>query len=115
MANIIRNYEVSVWTLQDSFITVLKPYSDDLRNITQIEDPNLKLQDDGTEEFNFSIPMYIRVNGEKVENPIWMNVVNGTIIANLRKIKIIFNKHDPEKERVFEMVIVGVEERHDKD
>jgi len=28
---IVRDYEVSIWTLQDSFITVLKPFGVELK------------------------------------------------------------------------------------
>ena len=97
----IRNYEVSIWTLQDSFITVLK-YSD-LENKGQIQDGSLRLNIDGTEELSFKIPMYLwkevrssndeeKFIMQRYENPIWYNVKEGNIIANMRKIKVIFNK-----------------------
>ena len=44
----LRNYEVSVWTLQDSFITVLKP--DKLESKGQIENAKMHLVNDGTAE-----------------------------------------------------------------
>jgi len=53
----IRNYEVSIWTLQDGFISVLKYAT--LENKGQIQEPELKIVDDGTQEFTFKIPMYI--------------------------------------------------------
>jgi len=43
----IRSYEVSVWTLQDSFITVLK--WSDVEQQGRIENPKMKLNIDGTE------------------------------------------------------------------
>lgn len=86
----IRNYEVSIWTLQDDFITVLK--WSNLEQKGGIQNPKLTLSVDGTQEFTFSIPMYIH-NGEKlVENPIWYNTRNGNIAVAMRKIKVIFNK-----------------------
>jgi len=51
------------------------------------------LKDDGTEEFSFSIPMHIIEDNISHDNPIWHNVINGNIVENLRKIKIIFNKN----------------------
>ena len=58
----IRSYEVSLWTLQDEFITVLK--WSDVEQKGRIEEPTMTLNIDGTQNFEFSVPMYIRVNGE---------------------------------------------------
>jgi len=66
----------------------------------------MRLNIDGTEEFSFSIPMYIYIFEEKdryktnvkesrmikKENPIWYNTRNGNLMENLRKLKVIFNK-----------------------
>lgn len=86
----IRSYEVSVWTLQDEFISVLK--WSNVENKGTIQDPKMILSDDGTQNFTFSIPMYIYENGILTENPIWYNTRNGNLMVNLRKIKVIFNK-----------------------
>ena len=86
----IRSYEVSLWTLQDSFITVLK--WSDVEQKGRIEHPKMILDVDGTQEFTCSIPMYYRRDGILVENPNWYNTRNGNLIAGLRKIKVIFNK-----------------------
>ena len=120
----IRNYEVSVWTLQDSFITVLKP--DKLESKGQIENAKMHLVNDGTAELSFTIPMYLGHTENTYwydetneaaptrENPLWQNTVNGVILAGMRKIKVIFNKQT-EDEAVFEFVITKVTERHAKD
>ena len=105
----IRPYELSLWTLQDSFITVLKPIG--VSNKGQIETPTALIKNDGTQELNFSIPMYYRENGVKVENPIWYNVQNGALMVNLRKLKLIFNKGESGEE-IFEFVINKVTETH---
>ena len=96
----IRNYEISVWTLQDTFISVLK-YAN-LENKGQIQDGKAKFCVDGTQELSFTIPMYLHSNEvnprwwntskDLLTNPIWENVINGNIIADLRKIKLIINK-----------------------
>ena len=106
----IRNYEVSIWTLQDSFITVLKPFN--LEHKGTIQDGKVILQDDGENKISFSLPMYIRENGQFVENPLWYNRINGNLIANLRKLKVIFNKKT-EDEEIFEFIITKVTEKHD--
>ena len=113
----LRPYEISLWTLQDSFITVLK--SADVSGRGQIETPKSLIKDDGTQELSFSIPMYYRNEmGELIENPIWYNVINGSLIVNLRKLKLIFNKGEkgqngsPKKEEVFEFIITKVSETH---
>jgi len=52
------------------------------------------LKDDGENTFSFKIPMYL-VSDESndfIENPIWYNFINGNLISNLRKVKVIFNK-----------------------
>ena len=105
----IRSYEVSIWTLQDDFIAVLKP--SDLENKGQIEEGIARMNVDGTRELNFRIPMYIEPG---VENPAWYNVRKGFIIANMRKIKVIFNKNT-EDEYVLEFLITNVEETHEND
>lgn len=107
---IIRNYEVSIWTLQDSFITVLK--QSNLENMGKIQEPKITLKDDGENTFSFKIPMYILQDGDWIENPIWYTTYNGNIIANMRKVKVIFNKQT-EFEKVLEFIIVKVTEEHE--
>ena len=94
--NLLRPYEISLWTLQDSFITVLKPFG--LSHRGQIETPKCLIKNDGTQELSFKIPMYYRQEGKFIENPIWYNVINGSLIVNLRKLKLIFNKGEKELE-----------------
>lgn len=119
--NISRDYEVSIWTLQDSFIAILK--QSNLENKGTIQDPQITLKDDGDNTFSFKIPMYIRENTGVTEpffkdgnvwreNPIWYTVRNGNLIANLRKIKVIFDKGE-ENEKVFEYIINNVKEEHE--
>ena len=79
----IRPYELSLWTLQDSFIAVLARSGEG-----QIETPKCSLKNDGTQELNFSFPMYIREKGELVENPIWYSYKDVLLIENMKKIKI---------------------------
>ena len=102
----IRPYELSLWTLQDSFITVLARSGDG-----QLETPKCSLKNDGTEELNFSFPMYIREKEELVENPIWYSYNDGLLIENMRKLKLIFNKGE-EDERVIEFLITKITETH---
>ena len=120
----IRSYEVSLWTLQDEFITVLK--WSDVEQKGRIESPKMVLNIDGTEKFTFNIPMYYRIYndlgldnntknqvGELVENPNWYLVESDEyLIQGLRKIKVIFNKMT-EDEHVFEFVIINVSETHE--
>lgn len=105
----IRSYEISLWTLQDSFITVLKGIDSDIRGT--LDEPTMRLVDDGTQELKFSIPMYIQNETEYIENPIWYTVINGNLIADMRKLKVILNKAT-EDEEVFEFVITKVVETH---
>ena len=106
----IRDYEVSIWTLQDSFLTVLKPSN--VENTGGLENPKITLQDDGENRISFNIPMYIRQNGKFVENPIWHNKTNGNLLVNLRKLKVIFNKKTSDEE-VFEFLITKITEAHE--
>lgn len=106
----LRPYEISLWTLQDGFISILKPIN--IFNRGQIETPKCHIKDDGIQELNFTIPMYYRESGELIENPIWYNVINGALIVNLRKLKLIFNKGEEGKEEIFEFVISKVTETH---
>ena len=118
----IRDYEVSIWTLQDSFITILKPSH--LENKGMIQEPKMVLKDDGENSFSFKIPMYIYedTNLEEepyfkkeellIENPIWFNVRNGNLLVDMRKIKVIFNKKT-EDEEIFEFIITNIKESHE--
>ena len=108
----IRSYEVSLWTLQDSFITVLK--WSDVEQRGRIENPKMTLDVDGTQEFTFSIPMFYYQNGVRIENPNWYNTQNGNLLAGLRKIKVIFNKGET-AQQIFEFVILTVDESHEND
>ena len=112
----IRTYEISIWTLQDSFITVLKWAN--LEQKGQVQNPILTLDVDGTQTLSFSIPMYLNIpNGtgaiEKKENPIWYNTQNGNLMTNMRKIKVILNKKLND-EKIYEFVIIKVLEKHEK-
>ena len=109
-----RDYEVSLWTLQDSPIAILKPYGLEFKG--QIQDGKLQDKDDGTQTFTFSIPMYLIRNGQKIENPCWYNVQQGHLLANLRKIKVIFNKNyeDGEDRKIYEFLIVKATENHEE-
>ena len=118
----IRSYEVSLWTLQDEFITVLK--WSDVEQKGRIESPKLTLNVDGTQKFTFSIPMWYNINGVIQDNPNWYTVEQGQLIMGLRKVKVIFNKGeeyeiDNEEEQarlrssnVFELLITKVTEDH---
>ena len=108
----VRSYEVSIWTLQDEFITVLK--WSDVEHKGKIQDPEMILADDGTQQFKFSIPMYLYQEGKLIENPIWYNTRNGNLAVNLRKIKVIFNKDTIDK-KIYEFMITKVTESHESD
>ena len=58
--------------------------------------------------------MYIYKEGKRIENPSWYNVREEIIIQNMRKIKIIFNKKT-EVERIFEFLIINIEQTHEND
>ena len=108
-----RSYEISLWTLQDKFITVLKPIN--VRNVGQLESKDLQLNaSDGINQYSCSIPMYVYDGAIRKENPIWHNTINGDIIANMRKLKIILNKNT-DVEEIYEFLINKVEERHEND
>lgn len=107
-----RPYEMSIWTLQDSYIATLKAIGENGKN--QIQEPKIDLNIDGTQTLSFTIPMYYyNEEGIKVENPKWYNTINGNLIASLRKIKVIINKQRAQ-EKVIEFIITKVTERHEK-
>lgn len=124
MSENVRDYEVSVWTLQDSYLATLKWSNSSHKG--QIQEPKMSLSDDGTESFSFTIPMYLWVqDGDvtvKQANPIWYTVKDGILMVNMRKIKVIFNKTfgTPDEktaagERVFEFLITKITETHEED
>ena len=108
----MRDYEVSIWSLQDDFIAVLKTAY--VENKGQISEPKITLKTDGTQNIRFSIPMYLYQDGVRVANPAWYNTRNGNLIINMRKIKAIFNKYT-EDEKIFDFMITKVTERHEDD
>lgn len=107
----VRNYEISVWTLQDDFITVLK--AADIQRKGQTQDGEMTLNVDGTQELSFSIPMYLYEGATRIENPAWYNYAQGILISSMRKIKLILNK-GTEYEDIFEFLITKVTEKHEK-
>lgn len=107
-----RDYEVSLWSLQDSFIAVLKQYGLEYKG--QIENGKLADRDDGTQTFSFDIPMYYHKHGEKIENPGWYSIQDGALLVNMRKIKVIFNK-DNQDRKIYEFLIVSIDQKHDED
>lgn len=111
MGRTYRPYELSIFSLQDEFITVLKEINVD--NLLQVHEPKLTIKDDGTQELKFSIPMFYRENNILVENPLWKNTQNGNIIVGLRKVRICFNKNT-DKQKIYDFVITKVTEKHDK-
>ena len=110
MSIAIRPYEISVWTLQDSFIAILKDSR--LNNKVFLEAPEINVKNDGTQELTFSVPMYYRENEKLIENPLWWDIKDGLLTANLRKLKVIFHKGESEKEEIYEFVIDNISETH---
>ena len=110
MLKTVRPYEMSVWTLQDGFITTLKIPG--LMTKGHIEEPQMVLKTDGTQEIEFKVPMYYRDKGESIENPLWYDIKHGLLLVGLRKIKVIFNK-GKEEEGVFQFLITQVTESHE--
>ena len=107
----IRPYELSIWSLQDQPISVIKGI--DVYNQGYIIEPQLQLSVDGTENLSFSVPMYLRNGGQDLtENPAWYNVINGNLMVGMRKLRIFFNKGD-EDEQVYDFIITKVEESHE--
>ena len=109
----VRSYEISVWTLQDECLTVLKPSELEFKG--EVQNAVATFVDDGTEELTFSVPMYYYNDyGKKVLNPAWSYILNGHFTANMHKVKLILNKAT-EDEIVYEMLIVNVAQSHEKD
>lgn len=107
----IRPYEMQIWSLSDKYIMTIDTSSDSFMG--QIFSPEMNIKDDGTGNLKFSVPMYIRENGVKKENPVWFNLINGQTLHSLRKLKVIFEKNK-ENERVFEFVVKELKESHSK-
>ena len=105
----IRPYEISIWTLQDEFITVLK--WSEIENKGQIQGGTIELIDDGTEKLEFSVPLYYYDGDTKIHNPLWLDLNQQRIIPNMHKLKVIFNKKTTD-EAVYEFLITGIDESH---
>ena len=130
----IRPYEMSVWTLRDTFLASLRVPG--IENKGQIEEPKMRLNTDGTQELSFKIPMYMydwvtlekEVESEneeepklistpafkKIENPRWYDVKHGLLMVGLRKIKVIFNKGTADED-IYEFLVTDITEEHADD
>ena len=111
----IRSYEVSLWTLQDSFITVLK-----WSNVEQkgrIESPIMNIKADGSQSFRFSIPIYYYHNGQKIDNPNWYSIMKERNFISMRKIKVAFNKEkqNSNMQKTFEFLITNITDSHENE
>lgn len=124
----LRDYELSIWTLQDTFINVLKWSGMEYRDANdeflrkypgigqrgQIQNGEIKIVDDGTEELDFSVPKFYLVGGVKTPNPLWKYFEDNNFASDMYKVKIIFNKMEA-NERVFEFLLNSVEQTHEND
>ena len=108
----IRSYEISIWTLQDKFLSVMKWAN--MSQTGQLQNPEMPLRDDGTEELSFTVPKFYWVGAERINNPMWLQVRKNPIEANMHKLKVIFNK-TTEHERVFEFLVTNVDNEHTSD
>ena len=75
----LRPYEMSLWTLQDSFLAILKAPGIEVKG--QIEEPKFTLKSDGTEELSFQVPMYYYKKDEYIENPFWFDKIYGLLLV----------------------------------
>ena len=110
--NTVRSYEVSIWTLQDRFLSVLKWANMDCKG--QIQEPEVVLRDDGMQECTFSIPKFYWLGANRMDNPMWLHLQNQPLEANMHKLKVIFNKNT-EDEKVFEFLVTEVTHDHSSD
>lgn len=108
----VRSYEVSIWTLQDRFLSVLKWATMDCKG--QIQEPEVVLRDDGTQEFSFAIPKFYYNGATRITNPMWLHLENQPLEANMHKLKVIFNKNTVDEE-VLEFLVTSVTHDHTAD
>ena len=111
-AKLKRTYEISLWTLQDSFIAVLGDSSSQYKGY--ITDPTMQLSNDGTLELDFTLPMYIDNGITRVKSNIWAQMTDAVTIAGMRKIKVIFNK-GTSNQAIYELIITKVTDTHEQD
>ena len=108
----LRNFEISIWTLQDDFITIIESAWVKTKGKTQ--NAFITLNIDGTQQLTFSVPMYYSMNGQKISNPAWITFSENKVLLNTRKVKVILNKQT-DNEEIYEFVIDKVTERHERD
>ena len=108
----LRNFEISIWTLQDDFITTIE--SAWIKTKGKTQDASMNLNIDGTQQLTFSVPMYYFINGQKISNPAWITFSDNKVLLNTRKVKVILNKKTDDEE-IYEFVIDKVTERHEQD
>lgn len=106
-----RTYEISLWTLQDSFIAVLGDSSSQYKGY--IENPTMQLSNDGTQELDFTLPMYIDDGITRRKSNIWAQMTDAITIAGMRKIKVVFNK-GTENQAIYEFIITRVTDTHEQ-
>ena len=108
----IRSYEITIWTLQDRFVSVLKQFNMDCKG--QIQDPEVVIGNGEIGKLTFSIPKMYWLQGQKYENPLWHQLDNYPLEANMHKLKVVYNKTTPE-EGVQEFLVTSVTLEHSGD
>ena len=109
---IFRPYEISIWSLQDRFISVLKWSEDTFKG--QLQDAQMVIKDDGTQTLDFKVPETYNINGNRIPNPLWKKIDEQPLEPNMHKLKVIFNKGTPEQ-KIYEFLVVVVTTVHELD
>ena len=108
-----RMYKIDVYGLQDNYIDTLQPYNSTF--IGQIIQPEILINEDGTQTFNCSIPkFYIDPKTNlKVENPYWSTIERGVLAENTRILKIFLKEDDSNENVVYPFIIDKIVDKRD--
>lgn len=112
-------YEISLWTHNDIFLSVLAQSGDLYRNGAY--NPVLKMSTNGEVKLTFTIPVviYNKETGQLEDNSLWYNQLrNDNSLANEKRVKCIFNKGQQDEtgkytHTIIETVIVNLTERRE--
>ena len=107
-----RPYKIDIYGLQDNYIGTLQSYNDHF--IGRIRDPELTVEQDGTQTFSCQIPKFYidPLTNSKIINPRWGDVINGVLAEDTRVLKVFVEVEN--KTKVYPFLIEKIVDKRDE-
>lgn len=107
-----RPYKIEIYGLQDNYIGTLQSYNETF--IGQIDEPEISINDDGSQNFTCSIPKFYieKATNEKIINPHWSTINDILLVENTRILKVFIDFGQNEI-KVFPFIIDEIIDKRD--